>query len=110
MDIYVNGPGIEKCVGAIFGEDYAQGPVRAAPAVLLQVMNDWPAHPLDIITLALEPPPRCPVEGFQIRMHRVQIIGGGKFLGHALRMDALALSTLDAYEAAWKSHRIAHAH
>lgn len=110
MDIYVDGPGAEGCVGAIFGEDYRQGPKRQAPPVLLQIMNDWPAHPNDVIDVALQAPPRCPVEGFAIRFHRAQIIGGGKFLGHALRMSDTDLTTLEAYELAWSNHRRLHAH
>lgn len=109
MDIHVNGVGAPNCVGAIFGEDYKLGPVAKAPEVLLQFMRDWPAHPDDILEVALEPPPRCPVSSFAIRFHRCQIIAGGKFIGHALRMDALSLSTLEGYERAWQSHRLTHA-
>lgn len=110
MDIYVNGPGAPDCVGAIFAEDYKTGPVRRAPEVLLQIMRDWPAHPNDVLDVALEPPPRCPIAGFGLRFHRCQIIGGGRFLGHALRMDDTSLSTLAAYETAWENHRAIHAH
>lgn len=110
MDIHVNGPGAPSCVGAIFTEDYKLGPQRPAPEILLQILRDWPTHPDDVLDVALEAPPRCPVTSFALRFHRCQIIAGGKFIGHALRMTDLDLSTLGAYELAWKNHRMIHAH
>jgi len=107
VDIYTSDL---KAVGAIFGEDPTRGPVRMAPPILAQFLNDWPGHVDDVITVGLAPPPRCPVDGFKVRFHRCQIIVAGKLEGHALRMDALALSTLAAYEAAWNAHRVQHAH
>lgn len=110
MDIYVNGPGAPDCVGAIFGEDYKLGPVRKAPPILLQIMTDWPAHSDDVLDVGLPAPPRCPVSGFGLTFHRCQIVGEGRFLGHALRMNAVSLSTLAAYEQAWANHYRLHAH
>lgn len=110
MDIHVDGPGAVKAVGAIFGEDVTPGPLRAAPPILAQFLNDWPGHRDDFVEIGLEPPPRSAFGGFKLRFHRVQIIGGGKLLGHALRMDALSFQTLQAYELTWERHRTLHAH
>jgi hypothetical protein len=94
----------------IFGEDYKQGPVRLAPPLLGQFIEDWPVHPNDVLTISADAPPRCPVTGFQISFHRVTIVLNGKFEGYALRMGDISLSTLAAYEAAWQNHRQVHAH
>lgn len=110
MDIHVNGPGAEKAVGAIFGEDYEKGPLRHAPPILAQFLHDWPGHRDDFVEVALEPPPRSPLGGFKLRFHRVQIIGGGRFMGYALRMDSLSFQSLEAYELSWENHRAIHAH
>ena len=110
MDIHVSGPTQRDAVGAIFGEDHTLGPVRKAPPVLAQFLHDWPGHRDDFVEIALEPPPRSPLGGFRLRFHRVQIIAGGKFLGYALRMDALSLQSLEAYELTWANHRMLHAH
>lgn len=109
MDIYVNGPGATDCVGSIFGPNHKNGPARRAPAVLAQFLENWPGHVNDFVRLALSPPPLCPVSGFEIVMHRCRIIAGGKLIGHALRMDDISLSSLAGWEAAWRSHRLAHA-
>jgi hypothetical protein len=110
MDVHVNGPGSEKAVGAIFGEDHTVGPIRQAPPILAQFLADWPGHPDDVLEIGLEPPPNAPVGGFKLRLHRCTIVGGGRFMGYALRMDNLSLSTLAAYERSWANHRAIHAH
>ena len=40
----------------------------------------------------------------------LQIIGGGRFMGYALRMDSLSFQSLEAYELCWARHRDLHAH
>ena len=110
MDIHVSGPTHRDAVGAIFGEDISPGPLRKAPPVLAQFLHDWPGHRDDFVEVALEPPPRSKLGGFKLRFHRVQIIGGGRFMGYALRMDSLSFQSLEAYELCWARHRDLHAH
>lgn len=107
MDIYTTDP---NAVGAIFGEDYTKGPLRAAPPILAQFLKDWPVHPNDVLTIGLEPPPEYPLDGFKLTLHRVTVVLNGEFGGYALRMDDVSVSTLQAYDMAWRNYRMLHAH
>lgn len=113
MDIHIsNLPAAEHAVGAIFGDDISRGPARAAPAQLLRVMADWPVHraddllrvwlhlPLHRGTIGVDEMGKGETPSYLVPLHRVQIIAGGKFIGHALRTDALGLSTIAAWERA----------
>lgn len=109
MDITISGSDAlqraAECCRSIFGEKTDGGPARLSIPVLEQIKADWPSHPDDLITVGLEPPPGAPINGFKIRMHRLQVVCGGRLIGHALRMDAANLGYLRAYERAWATFR-----
>lgn len=101
----------ERACRMIFSEDYKRGPVRECPPVLAQIRDDWPAHKDDVVSIGLQMPPRSPLNGLKLNaVHLVTVLAGGKKVGVALRMSDADITTLDAYTAAWATHRRVHAH
>lgn len=121
MDIHIDGADAlkraETACRSIFGPDVSHGPMRPSVKELETVKNDfaqWKGR--EFVHVMLNLPPTLSREqlgglgAVEIPMHRVQIICGGRLIGHALRMDDLALQSLAAWEAAWQAHRQMVAH
>lgn len=118
MTVTILGPRsvAEAACISIFGEDAQAGPVRRAPATLLQLRENWPGRTDEACDLALNLPidfdishdmPADTTKAVVVRMCLVTVIHDGKPIGRALRTNELGFNAISFWEEQWIAHQVA---